>query len=82
MFLFKNDFQCHSTRIRGVRYAVFSFYSGDDLIFDRVGKLIKNSFETTDTVQIPKPDLLGLDIAIANPLAYPVADPKSTSARH
>lgn len=30
----------------------FSFFEGEDLVFDHIGKLIENSFETTDGVEI------------------------------
>ena len=43
MFLFENDFQAHTTIIRGVRYITFSFYSGNKDIFQKVGQLITDS---------------------------------------
>ena len=43
MFLFENDFQAHTTTIRGVQYITFSFYSGNKDIFQKVGQLITDS---------------------------------------
>ena len=59
MFLFENDFQAHTTTIRGVRYITFSFYSGDKDIFQKVGQLITDSvlLDKEETDSLSNPDM-------------------------
>ena len=52
MILNKDAMRVNATEIRGVKYVTFSFFEGEDLVFDHIGKLIENSFETTDTNEI------------------------------
>lgn len=63
MFLFENSVQAHCKVIRGVQYTVFSHYSDDELIFDRIGSMIENSFTQSDAQQITKSFLLDNGIA-------------------
>lgn len=59
MFLFENDFQAHTTTIRGVQYITFSFYSGKKDIFQKVGKLITDSvlFDKDESDSLSNPDM-------------------------
>ena len=59
MFLFENDFQAHTTTIRGVRYITFSFYSGDKSIFQKVGQLITDSvlLDKDEADSLSNPDM-------------------------
>lgn len=52
-FLFEGDFRVNSTIIGGVQYVTFSFFDGDKLIFDKVGDLIQQSFQTAEAGKIP-----------------------------
>lgn len=63
MLLFSKSTQTHNTTIRGVRYNVFSFYSGEELIYDRIGSIIENSFNTAKAVEITRSSLVDNDIA-------------------
>jgi hypothetical protein len=63
MLLNSNMIRAHSTTIRGVQYNVFSCYGGTESIFDRAGKLIEDSFQRTDGVEITKPFLVDNGIA-------------------
>ncbi|NLL34260.1 MAG: hypothetical protein GX257_02985 [Clostridiales bacterium] len=64
MFLFKGDFRVNSTIIRGVQYVTFSFYDGDKDLFQKMGDLISESFQTADPDEIPNESLLDNGIAI------------------
>ena len=59
MFLFENDFQAHTTTIRGVRYITISFYSGDKDIFQKVGQLITDSvlLDKDEADSLSNPDM-------------------------
>lgn len=65
MFMFGNNFRMNTRKIRGVNYAVFSIYSGDTDVFDYIGKLIENSFETSTADEITSESLVdnGIDEA-------------------
>ncbi len=65
MFLFKNDFRAHSTKIGGVRYITVSFYGGEKDIFQKVTDLIKEDFSSTKIDEITKDSLVDDGIAIA-----------------
>ena len=39
-FLCNGDFSVHSKTIKGVQYVTFSFFEGENTIFDKVGNLI------------------------------------------
>ena len=65
MILNKDSMRVNATEIRGVNYVTFSFFEGEDLVFDHIGKLIENSFETTDTEEITNGFLVDNGIAIA-----------------
>ncbi|MEM1484267.1 hypothetical protein V6615_05225 [Oscillospiraceae bacterium PP1C4] len=65
MILNKDAMRVNATEIRGVNYVTFSFYEGEDLVFDHIGKLIENSFETTDTDEITNGFSVDNGIAIA-----------------
>mgnify|MGYP001499213580 CR=1 FL=1 len=52
-FLFKGDFRVNSTIIGGVQYVTFSFFDGDNLIFDKVGDLVQQSFRAAEAGEIP-----------------------------
>ncbi len=58
MFLFKNDFRAHSTKISGVRYITVSFYGGEKDIFQKVTDLIKEDFSSTKADEITKDSLV------------------------
>lgn len=64
MFLFKNDFVATSKTIRGVQYITVSFYDGDKDIFDKVGKLITESFRADEIDEITNEPLVDNDMAI------------------
>ena len=64
MFLFKGDFRVNSTTIRGVQYVTFSFYDGDKDLFQKVGDLISESFQSAKPDELTNESSLGLDIAI------------------
>ena len=63
MFLFKNDFTATTTTIRGVRYITISFYEGDKDIFQKIGGLITQSFQSDEIDEITNESLLDNDIA-------------------
>jgi hypothetical protein len=65
MILNKGSMRVNATEIRGVNYVTFSFFEGEDLVFDHIGKLIVNSFETTDTDEITNGFSVDNSIAIA-----------------
>ena len=64
MFLFSSSIRAHSTTIRGVQYNVLSRYGGEELIYDRIGSMIENSFNTANVVEITKPSLVDSGIAL------------------
>ncbi len=41
-------FSTHSTKIRGVEYITFSVFDGDTAIDEHIGKLIENTYLTSD----------------------------------
>jgi len=41
------------TTIQGVQYIVFSFFDGDKPVYDKIGEMIKRSFETSVEENIP-----------------------------
>lgn len=63
MFLFKNDFTATTTTIRGVRYITISFYEGDKDIFQKIGGLITQSFQSDEIDEITNESLLDSGIA-------------------
>ena len=63
-FLFSGDFRVYAKTIRGVRYVTFSFFSGEETIFDKVGDMIVQSCETTKEVKIPSESLVDSGIAL------------------
>lgn len=63
MFLFSDSFRVHSRTIRGIQYLVFSHYASEELVFDRIGNMIENSFTQADAVEITKPSLVDSGIA-------------------
>ena len=63
MFLFKNDFTATTTTIRGVRYITISFYEGDKDIFQKIGGLISQSFQSDEIDEITNESLLDSGIA-------------------
>lgn len=62
--------QMSVTTIRGVQYIVFSFYDGGKSVQDHLGRLIQNSFETAETVEITSESLLDSGIAISGETGY------------
>ena len=64
MFLFKNDFTATTTTIRGVRYITISFYEGDKDIFQKIGGLISQSFQSDEIDEITNESLVDNDMAI------------------
>lgn len=65
MILSKGSMRVNATEIRGVNYVTFSFFEGEDLVFDHIGKLIENSFETTNADEITSGFSVDYSIAIA-----------------
>lgn len=65
MILNKGSIRVNATEIRGVNYVTFSFFEGEDLVFDHIGKLIENSFETADIDEITNGFSVDNAIAIA-----------------
>lgn len=65
MILSKGSMRVNATEIRGVNYVTFSFFEGEDLVFDHIGKLIENSFETTNADEITSGFSVDSGIAIA-----------------
>ena len=65
MFLFKGDFRVNSTTIRGVQYVTFSFYDGDKDLFEKVGDLISDSFQTAKPDELTNESSVDLDMAIS-----------------
>jgi hypothetical protein len=63
-FLCKGDFSVHSKTINGVQYVTFSFFEGENTIFDKVGNLITHSCEATEEVEITSESLVDNGIAI------------------
>lgn len=63
MFLFPGSFRANAKTIRGVNYVVFSMYEGSDLIFDKLGYLMKSALNSSQTVEIPNESLVdnGID---------------------
>ena len=64
MFLFKGDFWKHSTIIRGVRYITVSYYDGDKDVFQKIGELITDSFQSANIDETTRESLLDSDMAI------------------
>lgn len=65
MILNKGSMRVNATEIRGVNYVTFSFFEGEDLVFDHIGKLIENSFEASGTDEFTNDISVDNDIAIA-----------------
>ena len=65
MFLFKGDFLVHSETIRGVKYITYSFFDGDEDIFNKIGGLISESFRSSELDEITNESLLDSGIAIS-----------------
>lgn len=57
----------HKHKIRGVNYMVSSFYSGDKLVFDRIGNLIMNSAESDKVPNFQSESLSGNGIDFEKP---------------
>ena len=53
------------TTIRGVQYIIFSFFDGDKPVDDKIGGLIKTSFEASTIEEITNDSLVDSSIAIA-----------------
>ena len=64
MFLLKNTFHSRTQTIRGVQYTVVSFYNGDKDIFEKVGDLISQSFQSSKLDEITNESLLDSGMAI------------------
>ena len=63
MHLFENDFILNKTTIRGVRYITASFYGGEKKdIFQKVGELITESFQSSKVPGVPSESLSVLDM--------------------
>lgn len=70
MFLSSNSIRANCKTIRGIQYVVFSHYNGGDLIHDRIGQIIEDSFVKSDAMEITKPSLLDNDIAFQDEGRY------------
>lgn len=65
-FLCSGDFSVHAKTINGMQYVTFSFFSGEQTVFDKVGKMIVQSCNTAKEVEIPSESLVGSSIALGN----------------
>lgn len=65
MILTKGSMRVNATEIRGVNYVTFSFFEGEDLVMDHIGKLIENSFEASGTDEFTNDISVDNGIAIA-----------------
>ena len=63
MYLFQNQLVATETFIRGVRYLTVSVYDGDKSIFEKIGGLITQSFQSDEIDEITNESLLDSDIA-------------------
>ena len=63
MYLFQNHLVATETFIRGVRYLTVSVYDGDISIFDKIGDLITQSFQSDEIDAITNESVLDSDIA-------------------
>ena len=63
-FLCKGDFSIHTKTINGIQYVTFSFFEGENTIFDKVGNLITHSCETAKEVELPSESVVDNGIAI------------------
>ena len=64
MFLFKGDYWAHPKTINGVRYEVYSFYAGDKNVFDKIGDLIVDSFQSANIDELTNEFSVYSDMAI------------------
>lgn len=64
MFLFKGDYWAHTKTIHGVRYEVYSFYDGDKNVFDKIGDLIAESFQSANIDELTNESSVHSDMAI------------------
>ena len=64
MFLFKGDYWAHTKKINGVRYEVYSFYNGDKNVFDKIGDLIADSFQSANIDELTNESSVHSDMAI------------------
>ena len=64
MFLFKGDYWAHPKTINGVRYEVHSFYAGDKNVFDKIGDLIVDSFQSANIDELTNEFSVDSDMAI------------------
>ena len=64
MYLFQNHLVATETFIRGMRYLTVSFYDGDISIFDKIGGLITQSFQSDEIDKITNESLVDDDMAI------------------
>ena len=64
MFLFKGDYWAHPKTINGVWYEVYSFYAGDKNVFDKIGDLIVDSFQSANIDELTNEFSVDSDMAI------------------
>ena len=64
MYLFQNHLVATETFIRGMRYLTVSFYDGDKDIFEKIGGLISQSFQSDEIDEITNESLVDSGIAI------------------
>ena len=64
MYLFQNHLVATETVIRGMRYLTVSFYDGDKDIFEKIGGLISQSFQSDEIDEITNESLVDSDMAI------------------
>ena len=58
LFVDKNDFPS------GIRYEVYSFYDGDKNVFDKIGDLIADSFQSANIDELTNESSVHSDMAI------------------
>ena len=64
MFLFKNDIIANATTIRGTRYITVSMYGGDRDIFQKIGDLITESYNSVSLRNTSSESLSNVDMDI------------------
>lgn len=64
VFVESTGIDMNVTTIRGVQYIVFSFFDGDKPVDDKIGGLIKASFEVSAGEEITGDSLVDSGIAI------------------
>ena len=65
MLIFPGSFLVHQHKIRGVHYAVFSFYTGQESVSSYLSHLIADSFDTASPDELKSSAEEDISLAIA-----------------